>query len=306
MKVDTHTNILMSYAYMAKQGGLMEYLEEQITKQRMNLMIDCGAFTKHNSKQDMSYINVQDYCKFLHKYKHLAEKYVMLDVIGHTDESMKNYRYMLNEGLNPMYVRTLYDNNWDMICEAVERQPDICVAGGAERTKGDWIIKRYQDVYFKTNGKARVHGLGFFTFPRMLQCHLASIDASTWLTAPASFGQGIYFDGRETYRIAWMNVRTNKRKLPIPVINLLKQYDITPDVYFNPDNHSKVRNIESFMSLVCNIRLQKYCKKRGLDYFFACGSKENVQDILYVSSHLNTITWDEYLDYKLSKRANND
>ena len=287
----------MSYAYIANKPTLLEYLKQETTKGSINLMIDSGAFTKLNSKAAMSHVNVDDYCTFLKQYAQYSEKYVMLDVIGNTPQSIANYQKMLSKGLNPMYVVTFADNDWRMINEAVDRQSDICVAGGAIKQKCDWNIKRYQDVFFNTNKKARMHGLGFFTFPKMLQCHLASIDASTWKTAPASFGQGVYFDGKQTYRIAAMDIFAHKRTFPKPVLELFKEYGVSAKQYADKNNHSKSANIEAYMTTVCAIKMQKYCKRHGLDYFLACGCLEDVKTLVYVNENIHNMTYERYLHY---------
>lgn len=261
-------------------------------------MIDSGAFTKFNSKSTFSHINVMDYCKFLHEWKHYAEKYVMLDVIGNREQSVANYETMIDNGLNPMFVATIYDNDFDYIRKAVSRNPDICVAGGAT-CKSPWMIKRFQQVYQQTNGRARMHGLGYFTFPNMLRLNLRSVDSSSWKTAAARFGQAVIFSEKErrTYRIWWRDVCKGKIKFNPEVKALLSQNGITPQMFVDKSYHTCENSIEFYINILTNVKLQKYCKKYGLHYFFAIGALNDLERVVYVSNNLNTITYQSFIDH---------
>lgn len=293
---DTHLNILISYAYMYGQENFLNYVKEQTCRGTVNLMIDSGAFTKHNSKQSMQHVNVADYCKFLQEWKNYCEKYVMLDVVGNAVQSKINYNTMLDCGLNPMFVATMFDKDYDGIRKAVERNHDICVAGGVT-TKGDWMIKRFQDIWRQTDGKAWMHGLGYFTFPNMLKLNLRSVDASSWKTAAARFGQAIFFslEEKRTYRIWRLDVAKGKIKLPTAVRIQLQRLNITPKMFFDEELQRGEDSVCSFINLYNNISLQKYCKRYGLEYFLAVGSLSDLRRIVYVSNNIGNITYPKYL-----------
>lgn len=294
---DTHLNVLISYAYLYEQKPFMDYVKEQTTNGTVNLMIDSGAFTKHNSKSAMTHINVEDYSKFLQEWKNYCEKYVMLDVIGNRAQSVSNYEYMLDCGLNPMFVATIYDNDFEYINKTLKRTPDICVAGGAT-CKSLWMIKRFQDVYRKTNGKAQIHGLGYYTFPNMLRLNLRSIDSSSWKTAAARFGQSVIFSEQEkrTYRINWRKIFEGKRKFSNNVKELFRDNGVLAQTYFQKENHTCENSIEFFINIISNVKLQKYCKKHGLHYFFAVGALSDLKKVVFVSNNLNTITYKSFIE----------
>lgn len=298
MQNATHLNILMSYAYMNGDEALLSYLKSATSSGKVNLMIDSGAFTKHNAKADMSHVNVDDYCRFLEEMAPFSEKYVMLDVVGQAEQSKRNYELMLSRGLNPMFVATMFDKDYEYIRQAVERNPDICVAGGVT-TKSDWMTKRFQDIFAQTREKARMHGLGYFTFPKMLQLNLASVDASSWKTAPARFGQAIYFDfeERKTYRISYNDILGGHVKFPASVKKQLEECGITPKMYAQKKYHAKTdTTIEGFISIVCNVKLQKYCMRHGLRYFLAVGTLRDLQQVVYVNENLNTVTYEKFIN----------
>jgi len=294
---DTHLNVLISYAYLYGQQPFIDFVKEQTMNGTINLMIDSGAFTKFNSKAAMSHINVEDYCKFLHEWKRYAEKYVMLDVIGNRELSVRNYEYMLDNGLNPMFVVTAFDNNFEYVRKAVERNPDICVAGGAT-CKSAWVIKRYQDVYRQTYGKARMHALGYYTFPNMLRLNLRSMDSSSWKTAAARFGQAVIFSEKErrTYRIQWREIFDGKRKFSNEVKELLRENGVSAQMYFEKSNHTCENSIEFFINILSNIKLQKYCKRYGLHYFLAVGALSDLEKVVFVSNNIKTITYKTFVD----------
>ena len=294
---DTHLNILISYAYMYKQDKLLDYVKELTSKGIVNLMIDSGAFTKHNAKMSMRHVNVRDYCLFLQEWQHYCEKYVMLDVVGNAIQSKINYQTMLDCGLNPMFVATMFDKDYDGIRNAVKRNADICVAGGVT-TKSDWMTKRFQDIYRQTNGKARMHGLGYFTFPKMLQLNLRSVDASSWKTSAARFGQTIFFslEEKRTHRINHFNITSGKSKFTAPLRQQLYKLGITPQTYFTKENHFGEDSVDIFISIYNNILLQKYCKRYGLHFFLALGAYNDLERVVWVSENFDTVTYPKYLE----------
>lgn len=292
---DTHLNILVSYAYLAKDVKLMQRLKELTLGKTVNLMLDSGAFTRHNSKADMKHINVKDYSEWLKDFGEYSEKYVMLDVIGQAEQSRANYEYMLSAGLNPMYVATIYDNDFDYIRFAVSRNPNICVAGGAT-CKGLWQTKRYQQVYKQTNGKAMMHGLGYTTFPRMLQHRLRSVDSSSWKTAAARFGQTVIFCNKQTHRIWSQDILTGKRKFPDDVKELFRQIGVEPKTFLTKEAHYGECSIDFYINIVSAVEMQKYCHRHGLQYFLAVGALNDLEKVVYVSEHSRDITYKKFVN----------
>lgn len=64
MKNNTSLNILVSYAYLTSKK-LEAFLKKEVERKSINIMIDSGAFTKHNAKGNYDHINLEDYCRFL-------------------------------------------------------------------------------------------------------------------------------------------------------------------------------------------------------------------------------------------------
>jgi len=290
---NTHLNILASYAYLGKSKSFCDTFFGLSKDGVINTMIDSGAFTLFNSQQGkLSWLTLDNYCKFLDTYSIHTEKYVMLDVINNHNASKTNYETMLKRGHNPMFVFTSLDEDYTYLKQAVSNNKHLCVAGGVT-TKGEWMFKRYQDVFLKT--QALIHGLGFVKFPQIYQLPMHSVDSSTWIQGAQAFGHIFYFDNGLS-AIAYIDILKKKKKLPIQVIDLLDKFKVTPNQFSNLDNHKGALSIETMLSIVAYIEYQKYSKDRGINLFLAGSSKNNIEDIVYVNEQLNknTLTYDRF------------
>ena len=291
MKVDTHLNILISYAYMTSPQ-FCERVRQLVEAGIINVMIDSGAFTKHNAKGDFSHVNLEDYCKFLEKYGDMSEKYVMLDVVGNAEKSRANYEVMINKGLNPMFVMTMFDKDYAYMRECVKRNPNICVAGGVT-TKSSWLLKRFQDIYRYSNQEAKIHGLGYVTYPKMMQLPLFSVDSSSWKAASLRFGSLQYFDNG-LKAISYKDVLRGNSKLTLKQQKVLANLRISPSMFCNVEYHKGGYSIESLGGIHANITLQKVCKRNHLDYFLAVSGLQDLEKIVYVDSNYNDLSYEKF------------
>lgn len=292
MKVDTHLNVLVSYAYMTNPQ-FCDRVRQVVNAKKVNIMIDSGAFTKFNAKGEFSHVNIDDYCRFLERYSDMAEKYVMLDVIGNAEASKKNYLKMISRGLNPMFVVTMYDTDYDFMREAVKRNHNICVAGGAT-TKSKWMQKRYQDIFRFSNQEARIHGLAFVTYPLMLQLPLFSVDSSSWKAAPLRFGSLQYFN-RGLKGLSYKDVLRGRKSLSLEQQKVLRNLKVTPQMFSNMEYHKGNFSMEALSGLHANITMQKVCKRNKLDYFLAASNLMDLEKILYVNDNYNDL---DYLKFR--------
>lgn len=135
----SYLNILCSYAYLRLNERYVEQLKQYHYQGKANFMLDSGAFTAFVSGKEIELEKYIEFCQTNHNY---FEKYVMLDKVGDQTQTKKNYETMLSEGLNPMFVCTMFDKDYDYIRYAVNNQPHLCVAGGVT-VKNDWTIKRF-------------------------------------------------------------------------------------------------------------------------------------------------------------------
>jgi len=281
---NTYLNILASYAYLGKSKSFCDTFFGYSKDGVINTMIDSGAFTLFNSKDSkMQWLTLDNYCNFLNTYSQYSEKYVMLDVINNHSASKKNYELMLDRGMNPMYVFTSLDEDYTYLKEAVNNNQHLCVAGGVT-TKSEWMFKRYQDVYIRT--QAKIHGLGFVKFPTIYQLPLHSVDSSTWIQGAQAFGHIFYFD-EGLKSIAYTEILKKKKPLPQQVIEILNKLKVTPKEFSDLNNHRGSNNIETMLSIIAYIEYQKYSKRRGVNLFLAGSGKSNVEDIVFVDTMMN-------------------
>lgn len=291
MKNGTYLNILISYAYCTSKA-LQEMLISLTTKKKINMMIDSGAFTKFNAKGSTSHITLEKYCDFLTVMAPYSEKYVMLDVIGNASESHKNYEVMLRHGLNPMYVVTMFDKDYDYMRWAASNNPNLCVAGGAT-TKSDWMSARYQTIYRESNEKALIHGLAYVTFPKMLQLPLASVDSSSWKAGALRFGQFAYFDkGIKGFNST--DILKRGKKLTMPQIKALSELGVTPQMFAQEHFHRGNASIEALSAVKANVEMQKYCKRHGLNFFMAISNTQDLNKIVYVDENIRDLSYEKF------------
>lgn len=293
---DTYLNILISYAYSGKSKGFNDLVVNESLKGNVNVMIDSGAFTIYNSKT-ISKLNLDSYCEYLEHNAHKVEKYVMLDVVKDEAKTKSNYQTMLKRGFNPMFVFTEYDKDWSYVKEAVQNQKHLCVAGGVTN-RGDWMLKRYQDVYLKT--QADIHALGFVQYNDIFRVPLHSVDSSSWKQTSMVYGIISYFDNG-IKGIAYKDILQRKKKIPLKLKMILERLKITPKQFSDLENHKGQNSIASLLNTMAYIEYQKYAKRLGLNLFLAISGTGNLKTILYINEHLcnDTLIYDNYKKVKL-------
>lgn len=289
---DTYLNILVSFAYLGKSKSFTELVFDYSKQGLTNVMVDSGAFTLFNAKQKSKWLTLDGYCNFLETYQDYCEKYVMLDVIGNHSASKDNYEVMLQRGLNPMFVFTMSDNDYSYLKNAVNNNQHLCVAGGVT-TKGDWMTKRFQDVYAKT--QAKIHGLGYVTYPKIFQLPLHSVDSSSWIQASQVYGSLCYFDNG-IKNIRYIDILKNKKPLPTKLIEQLEKLKVTPSQFSNLENHKGNRSIGTVLSILAYLEFQKLSKRKNVKLFLAVANELQMKMIQWINekNEIGNLTYDAY------------
>ena len=286
---NTHFNILVSYAYTGKAPKFNDAVMNESVKGNANVMIDSGAFTIYNAKK-VSKLNLDSYCTYLETNAHKVEKYVMLDVVKNKEKTRQNYHTMLDRGFNPMYVFTEYDNDWEFLNEAVQNQKHLCVAGGVTN-RGDWMLKRYQDVY--KNSKADIHALGFVQYNDIFRLPLHSVDSSSWLQSSEVYGILNWFEDK-IKSVRYIDILTKKKKMPIGLKQALEELKVTPKDFSNLDNHKGARSIGTMLNAVAYTKYQQYAKRLGLNLFLAIANKHQLKVLLYINDNLDNLNYNKW------------
>lgn len=286
-------NILCSYAFLQKNKPFTESFFSLSKSGVANIMIDSGAFTAFTTGRK---IEIEDYCEFLHQYGHLAEKYVMLDCVGNEKKTKENYEYMVKQGLKPMFTCTMYDKDFDFIRDTLSVNENICVAGGAT-AKNEWIKYRFQKIFNETKGKAKMHGLAYVLYPEMLRLNLASVDSSSIFQSGQMYGILQTFDEVKGLKsVAYKEVYKGK-KLSKELVEQLDILGITPKMFLDKNNMRGGESIPTLCDIYTHIKMQRYCYRKGLRYFFAIISRNQLRAVQVVNENFNNITYDKFKNY---------
>lgn len=297
MKNNTSFNVLATFAAIAPSKRFNDTLMELSASGTINLMIDSGAFTKFNAKGSYDFITLDNYCDYLQKYGAAAEKYVMLDVVGNAAQSKANYEIMVQRGLRPMFVATMFDKDFDYIKSTYAINENICVAGGVT-TKGPWMIKRFQDVYYKTGEQAKIHGLGYVTMPNMFRLPLTSVDSSSWKSGRRYGNGNIWLGKGRKLQINWQDYLRHGKKLETELKTALDKVCITPQMYFTEKYHRGINGIEQFLTLQYCTEFQHFAKQNNRDLFLACNGAGDVLQLLYVRKNNRALKYEDFYKTK--------
>ena len=257
-------SVLYSYAYLKNDRYLEQVLLILSEQGYINLLIDSGAFTAYKLGKPIS---LKEYIEACYRYKDRCFQYVMLDVINDKEGTKENFKEMIRAGLNPMSVLTPSEDVEE--CKFYTMYNDYIGVSGGIMTKGDWIKKRFQDVYRLTNGKSKIHGLGYVKFPDIYQLPLYTVDSSTWVGG-MKFGKITYFDKKKGLVTYTVKEFRNETFYKIPTQIRIKWIDmgfsikdITEDKYFKT-SHS----FSTYVTVNAFLDFHNYCQLYNRHFFF--------------------------------------
>ena len=189
-----------------------------------------------------------------------------------------------------MYVFTEYDNDWKFLNEAVQNQKHLCVAGGVTN-RGNWMLKRYQDVY--RNSKADIHALGFVQFNDIFRLPLHSVDSSSWLQSSEVYGILNWFENK-IKSVRYVDVLTKKKKMPIGLKQALEELKVTPKDFSDLDNHRGARSIGTMLNAFAYTKYQQYAKRLGLNLFLAIANVHQLNVLLHINDNLDNLNYNQW------------
>lgn len=289
---NTPLNLLASFAYLGRNKSFCSAFFNTHRNGTANCMIDSGAFTKLNAKEARSWLTLDSYCDFLGEYQGLCEKYVSLDVIGNEKATKQNYETMVHRGLSPMFVLTMFDNDWTYLKSTMRVNRHCCVAGGT-MTKGPWLIKRFQDAVKHTDGEIQIHGLGYVTYPNILRAPIVSGDSSSWDVGARKFGNIRVWTMKgvqgASYREYW-----DGKKMPLEVRRALDRIEVTPAEFVKKSNNCGGSSIGYLLSILAYLEFQRFAYRYGRRLFLAVNSESCVQKILWANENFNHCTFADF------------
>jgi len=195
--------LLVSYVYLesflkAKQGFIYR-----------DWALDSGAFSAHNSGNEIDLQKYIDTCKRLQEEdKTLVEVYA-LDVIGDWKASIKNCEKMWKQGVEA--IPCFHVGEPDHVLKGIAKDyPKIALGGCVGfRRRDEWAQECFNRVWPK-----RMHGFGFGSERSTMALPFDSVDATTWEVGPCKFGKWAMFGE--------MSVRGSKQDLRSQVIYYLQ------------------------------------------------------------------------------------
>ena len=273
------TNILVSYAYLRKSDTFADVVLKLSEAGYINLLIDSGAFTVYKSGGK---ILLKDYIEACKHYHDRCWQYVTLDVVGNYKATLENFKIMRNQNLNPMGVLTT-DMDLSELDTLIRDNKHIGVPGGTI-TKGDFTKKRFQDVHRYTEGKAKIHGLGYVKYPEMYQLPLTTVDSSS-SEAGKRFGAIKTFDSHKGFVDNWSTKdikQAQASKIPPKLKQLWIQAGLSPNDRLKDDYYTGVNSFNNYEIVNAYLDMQAFSKLKGLEYFFVCGNLHTVATICAV------------------------
>lgn len=192
-------------------------------------MLDSGAFTAWSKGYD---VNIEQYAQFCIAYCDLFKVAVNLDVIGDSENTLKNLKYLEDRGITD-YIYLLpvfqFGTSLDELHKLAERYEYIGI-GGIARMEGDkrrsWLRRIAQEKL-----PTKFHLFGVLTSEEISIMKPLSVDNASW-SVDSSLGKVTTKDG------SWMLGRRNDNILSPAIIRYLtkkaEQFELTYEELLTP------------------------------------------------------------------------
>lgn len=186
-------SVLISYHYAKREIAKLTFSD---------IFVDSGAFSAWQSKIT---INIDSYITFLQK--HQFKLYANLDVIEDAETTLQNWKYIRQQGLNPIPV--FHTNEDFRYLEYYCKMSDYIAIGGMVGKAQKYLVSFLNKCFsvIKQYWPLKVHGFGLGNMRLLLRYPFFSTDSTSWLTV-VRFG-----------KLCTPNYRTGK------MINYTKQTD---------------------------------------------------------------------------------
>lgn len=181
--------VLISYAYLREEPE--EKIRECLTRPDVEILLDCGAFTVANTGQDE--IELSDYMAFLERWHDHLFGYIALDRLGDPVTTERNLQTMLAQGLKPIPVHVLGDDEARM--DELFGYSDWVAFGGLRRPHRGPAPLSYLKAKMAWAKGRNVHWLGYTRARSIATWKPYSVDCSNF-TQGSRFGQFDIYLGR--------------------------------------------------------------------------------------------------------------
>lgn len=256
--------ILLSYAYFDQTSfDLVQGLA-----QRMDVLIDSGAFTAHRQGH---HIDIGHYTDFCLRLEPVVYGCVQLDVPGDRERTRSNLVEQRRRGAHVMPVLTV-DMDISEAAAMMEINRKICLAGGLSLPRAA-LAQRALGVQEASGGVARIHALAYVRHPEILMLPLASVDSSSY-TAGGRYGLlQIY---QRMGAVSGFPYRDHKHKafadLPPRVQEFLRGCNMTEQMWRDREAYSGAHSFLSIASAYAWMQYARDAWQAGRRVFLAIAS----------------------------------
>lgn len=189
---------------------LKEFLKRRSQYNVRQWVLDSGAFSVFNSGKTIA---VEDYIAVAKDVD--AKEVFGLDVIGNSDGTKRNLETMWAAGVPA--IPTYHIGEDESALTWCAANSDKIALGGIARTgvnRIEWLSQVFARVWPK-----RIHGFGCASEKVIMALPFESVDASSWVYAPAAMGHYAGYTGRQMHlrskpaiKDYWIEVLEHQRR----------------------------------------------------------------------------------------------
>jgi len=167
--------ILLSYWYY-KDADLDALFKKYFTEPYPEVFADSGAFSAMTQGGE---VNINDYAKWIKRYRHLFASYANLDVIKNAEKTWENQQTLEAMGLFPVPAFHVMEN-FKWLEHYVSLYPYIALGVAGNQVMRDKIIAWLIKCFKIAKDKSVFHGFGLTSWPVMSNFAWYSVDSSSW------------------------------------------------------------------------------------------------------------------------------
>ena len=158
-------------------------------EERLGLFLDSGAYSAFTQGVP---IDIDEYVSFIKKHRPSLSVAACLDVIGDGEATYQNFKYMEEQGADPMpvyhqgtdekFLLSYLDQGYDYIALGG-------MVGGSSSSLKAWLDRLFDRYLTDAQGNPtiKVHGFGITGFQYLWRYPWYSVDSTSWLKT-AAFG----------------------------------------------------------------------------------------------------------------------
>lgn len=210
---DNPLRILVAYPYWNDEFGA----GLAAAGRDVEWILDSGAFTAFKGGKT---VDLGAYCAFIESLPHRPWRYFVLDVVGDSTATRRNYDAMRERGLSPVPIFTRGEDRSAL--DHYYETSDVVAIGGLVKTTGKFGFVR--GVMEMAAGR-KVHWLGFNNAKFVAYYRPYMVDSSSW-SYGFRFGLVYAYLGRGRWRSVFR--REFETRPSRDVLAICDEYDVDP------------------------------------------------------------------------------